>query len=413
MIHHNTHCAGAETTYHLTGSYPLWWNGRRFNRPVAGWAAGVTSEATRDTAQRILLGRVESIGSGLLPKSLIKDRSTARGIADATDTVFVHHVSGGVSQLTFKSYEERRTKWQGETLDLIWCDEEPPYDLYSEALTRTNASGGIVYCTFTPLEGMTDTVRLFYPRPTTSDRHLTMMTIEEAEHISPEQRARIIASYRPHERDARTRGVPQLGSGTIIETPEAAWITPAFEVPQHWPGIIGIDFGLDHPFGAVLLRHDRDTDTLYVTRTHRASEQRISDQASVLKPWGNYPISWPHDGHTRDRQSGDALSVIYRAQGLNMLHEHAQHPGGGYSLEASAADLVDRIASGRFMVFDHLGDLREELRMWHRKQGFIVKQNEDLVSAARYGLMMLRFALRATTGPGGRGGPLKRRLRLV
>ena len=47
-------------------------------------------------------------------------------------------------------------------------------------------------------------------------RHVTSMTIEDAEHFSPEERARIIARYPAHERDARTKGVPQLGSGRIF-----------------------------------------------------------------------------------------------------------------------------------------------------------------------------------------------------
>ena len=145
-----TYSAAAETAYHLTGEYPSWWQGRRFDKAVAFWGAGVTNEATRDTVQRLLVGRAGNIGTGMIPKARIKETTSARGIADALDTVFVHHVTGGTSQITFKSYEEKREKWQGETLDGVWMDEEPPLPLYMEALTRTNATGGIVYCTFTP-----------------------------------------------------------------------------------------------------------------------------------------------------------------------------------------------------------------------------------------------------------------------
>ncbi|WKV16979.1 terminase-like family protein [Microcystis phage MJing1] len=406
-----TYSAGAETAYHLTGDYPDWWQGRRFSKPTAGWAAGVTSEATRDTAQRILLGRAESIGTGLIPKKRIKNTTSARGIADAIDTAFIEHASGGVSQITFKSYEERRSKWQGETLDFVWMDEEPPYDLYSEALSRTNATGGIVYCTFTPLEGMTETVRLFYPRPTSADRHTTMMTIDDALHISAEQRAKIVASYKPHEREARTRGIPQLGSGAIIVVPESTWVTPAFTVPSFWPGIIGIDLGFDHPFGAAMLRWDRDTDTVFVTATHRAVQQTILQQASVLKAWGGYPVAWPHDAASHDRASGEPMAALYRKQGLNMLHEHATFAAGGYSLEASIADLIERMETGRFKVFEHVADLREEFRTWHRKDGKVVKQNDDVISAVRYGLMMLRYA-QAAKGASS-SGPLRRSLRHV
>src|SRR5215218_3469680 len=33
---------GYELTLHLTGDYPVWWEGRRFAHPVDAWAAGDT-----------------------------------------------------------------------------------------------------------------------------------------------------------------------------------------------------------------------------------------------------------------------------------------------------------------------------------------------------------------------------------
>src|SRR3954470_2168731 len=40
-----TEGAGAyETTLHLTGLYPDWWEGKRFSGPIKGWAAGDTSK---------------------------------------------------------------------------------------------------------------------------------------------------------------------------------------------------------------------------------------------------------------------------------------------------------------------------------------------------------------------------------
>ena len=37
-----TWAGGFECAMHLTGRYPGWWNGRRYDRPVRMWAAGVT-----------------------------------------------------------------------------------------------------------------------------------------------------------------------------------------------------------------------------------------------------------------------------------------------------------------------------------------------------------------------------------
>lgn len=159
-----TIAGGAETAYHLTGEYPSWWDGWRCTGPVSGWVGGVTGESTRDNPQRILIGspqRREEWGTGLIPGRSIINTTPARGIADALDSVVVRHKSGGESVLLFKSYEKGREKWQGDTLDWMWLDEEPPPDIYTEALTRTNARQGRVILTCTPLLGMSDVMLMF------------------------------------------------------------------------------------------------------------------------------------------------------------------------------------------------------------------------------------------------------------
>jgi phage terminase large subunit-like protein len=388
-----TYSAAAETAFHLTGAYPDWWPGHRFSHAPAGWAAGVTSEAVRDTIQKLLIGPPGAFGTGLIPKASLIDTTMSRGIAGAVDFAIVKHKSGGRSQLGFKSYALGREKFQGATLDFVWLDEEPEdADLYSESVTRTNATGGIVYMTFTPLLGMSSIVRLFYPRPTTPDRALVHMTIDDAPHISAERRASIIASYQPHEREARARGIPMLGSGRVFTVPETAFVVDAFAIPSHWPRIIGMDFGVEHPTTAVMLAVDREKDCVYVVDTHRLSGATITQHAMSLKPWGDYPVAWPHDGLVRDRQSGETIAELYRRQGLNMLWERSTFQDGGSGVEAGIADITTRQEQGRFKVFSHLADWLEEYRLMHRKDGKIVKDNDDLIDATRYGLMMLRFA---------------------
>src|SRR5262249_24416494 len=149
-----TFCGAAEMAMHLTGLYLPWWAGKRFNKPIRAWAAGVTGETTRDVVQTALIGppsRRAEWGQGLLPKHCIGDVWMAHGTADLIDTVSVLHISGGYSTLQFKSYASGREKWQGTALEVLWCDEEPPEEIYTAGLTRTNETGGIVYITFTPL----------------------------------------------------------------------------------------------------------------------------------------------------------------------------------------------------------------------------------------------------------------------
>ena len=81
-------------------------------------------------------------------------------------------------------------------------------------------------------------------------RHVIFMTIDDAEHYSEEQRRDITAAFLPHEREARAKGVPVMGSGRVFHVEEASIRVEPFLVPAHWPQINGIDFGWDHPFAA-------------------------------------------------------------------------------------------------------------------------------------------------------------------
>ncbi|MGB8142428.1 MAG: hypothetical protein WCF52_18375, partial [Pseudolabrys sp.] len=61
--------------------------------------------------------------------------------------------------------------FRAETLDYVWLDEEPPIDIYTEALTRTNVGASPVWLTFTPLQGVSTVVKLSCTR---SQRTATM-----------------------------------------------------------------------------------------------------------------------------------------------------------------------------------------------------------------------------------------------
>lgn len=227
----------------------------------------------------------------------------------------------------------------------------------------------------------------------TGARIVIQAGIEDAGHFSAEDRARIIASYPSHEREARTKGIPQLGSGKVFPVNQDDLTVTPFAIPKFWPQIAGIDFGWDHPSAAARLAWDQDADIVYVTACHRAREQTPTMFAASIRHWGGWlPIAWPHDGLQHDKHSGEQLATLYREQGLNLLRMRATFPDGSYGLEAGIAEMLDRMQTGRLLVFSHLADWFEEFNLYHRKDGLIVKLNDDLMSATRYGLMMRRFA---------------------
>ncbi len=388
-----TLCGAAEVAYHLTGDYPPWWVGRRWDAAIRVWAGGKDSLTLRDSVGVLLLGPPGERGTGFIPKDKILDIAPARGVADGVDYVTVAHVSGGQSRLAFKSYDQGRERWQAATLELVWFDEEPPAEIYTEGLTRTNATGGCVFMTFTPLLGMSEVVRRFLTEES-PDRHDTNMTIEDAEHIPPDERARIIASYPPHEREARTKGVPILGSGRIFPIEEAALSVEPFQIPRYWALIGAMDFGWDHPFAAVKLAYDTQGDVVYVTQTYRAREETPILHVRALRAWGSWlPWAWPHDGLQHSKDSGEPLAKQYRSNGLKMLGSHAAFSDGSAGVEAGIFDMLERMQTGRLKVFSHLNDWWEEFRLYHRKEGKVVKEHDDLMAATRYGIMELRHSL--------------------
>jgi len=392
-----TLCGAAEAAYHLTGLYPDWWQGRRFTKPITMWASGITGETVRDTTQRLLVGRVGEYGTGYIPKDkIIGEPKRAMGVPDLLDSVQVRHISGGISRCGFKSYSAGREKWQGETLDLVWFDEEPDEDIYTEGLTRTNATGGMVYMTFTPLKGMSEVVRRFIMEKS-DDRATVTMTIDDVDHYTDEQKATIIAGYPAHEREARAKGVPTLGSGRIFPLTEESITCKPFEIPDWWVQIGGIDFGWDPPTAASRIAWDRDSDIIYVIATHKLREATPLMHCTTLKPWGDWlPWAWPHDGLQHDKGSGIELAQQYRSNGLSMLYERATFQDGSNGVEAGLMDMLDRMNTGGFKVFSHLSDWFEEFRLYHRKDGKVVKEFDDILSSTRYALMMKRFA---TTKP--------------
>lgn len=391
-----TLAGAAEAAIHLTGRYPPWWKGRRWDRPISMLAGSESGELTRKGMQRLLVGPPEieeAWGSGLLPHdSIARKPKRKSGVKDAIDAVVINHAQGGQSVVKFLSFDQGRSKWQADTADVVWLDEEPPYDVYEEALTRTNATNGMVYITFTPLKGMSQVVKRFFQEPGKT-RVVIQMSIDEVAHVDPERAKMIEAEYDDATRDARARGIPVLGSGLVFALPKEQILTKPVHIPDHWSRVGGIDFGWDHPTAAVELAWDRDADTIYLIREHRMSRETPAHHAAILKQWGvTLPWVWPHDGNQADKGSGLQLAKQYRTAGLNMHHENVTFEDGSNGVEAGIMEMLTRMNEGRWKVFETCRMWLDEFSMYHRKDGLIVKENDDLISASRYATMGRRFA---------------------
>jgi len=396
-----TLCGAAEAAFHLTGRYPEWWPGRKWNRPIRMWIGGESSNVVRDTTQKLLLGDLAAhrgnLGSGLIPKaSLPEQPNWSRGVDSGVDNISILHRTGKFSTLLFKSYEQGRTKWQGDTIDLVWFDEEPPPDIYSEGTTRLTATNGSAYMTFTPLKGMSTVVKMFMNNPG-PDRGVVKMRMADAPHMTEEMQAKALARYPEHERKTRADGEVMAGEGRVFNVAESLISCPPFEIPGYFKHVIGLDLGHGagdraHPTAAVWCAIDPDTDVLYVYGSYRRQGGSIPEHGNVLRQRGIIPIAWPHDALAADKSSGKTVASHYKAQGLHMLADHAQWPDGSNSVWAGIAELQNRMEGGRFKVFSTCFDWFEEYRSYHMEEGKIVAIDDDLLSATRYALMMLRHA---------------------
>lgn len=384
---------GVEFVFHLTGLYPKWWQGRRFDTPIEAWCAGTKAEATRDIIQKKLMGSRDSLGTGLIPGHLIVGSPTMRkSISDAYDTVRIRHVSGGISVFNFKSFEQGRTSFEGTYKNVIWLDEEPPLDVYTESLLRTadtTGSGkhnGLLMLTFTPLEGMSETVLQFLPGGKVEEREVgsklvVMAGWDDVPHLDEQTKKELLASIPPYQRDARTKGIPALGAGAIYPVPESDFVVDDFKVPEHWLQFYAQDVGWNRT-AVGWFAYDREVDTLYITGEYYRAQAEPSIHATAIRARGEWvPGVIDPAARGRGQKDGEQLLQIYRDLGLDLQVANN-------AVEAGLLEVWQRLSTGRLKVFRSCQNWLEEKRLYRRdEKGRIVKVNDHLMDLTRYGVM--------------------------
>lgn len=397
---------------HLMGDYPEDWDGHKFDFPPNIWCLGYSMEKTRDLLQSALFGKFrngEGFEGGLVPKDRIVSHESSGGTPNAMRTVRVKH-RNGTSSVQFWSYSQGQHAIMGDVVDFVHIDEEPrDQTIRPQVLTRTingdKGKGGRVIYTFTPENGRTDLVIKFMDDPSPA-QFFMKKGWNDAPHITPEKRERLLASYPEHQRKMRTEGEPMLGHGRIYDIADEFITCEPFEPPEHWEVIDGMDFGWDHPQAHVQLYLDPDNDIVYVARAWKASKVSANDAWGAVKHWAkDVPTAWPHDGLQHEKGRDDAMQQKqhYAKAGFTMLADMATWPkipdgkggvkGGGNSVEQGLYEILDRMRSGRLKIFSGLVDVLDEVRQYHRdERGKIVKVRDDLLDAIRYAYMMRRYA---------------------
>lgn len=385
---------------HLTGLYPDWWVGRRFEEPIEAWAAGISTDTTRDILQSELLGdwkNPEKFGTGALPKELIISMVNKPQVPGAVQTVLVRHISGGISTLDFKSYEMAQDKFMGTAKHLIWLDEECPKDIYTQCVTRTATTGGIVFMTFTPEHGLTEIVKDFMYE-LKGGQALITASWEDAPHLSDAVKEQLMSVYTPAERAMRVSGQPSLGSGVVFPIREDKITCEPFEIPDHWMRIIGIDLGMDHPNAVACVAWDNESNKFYLYDEYSQKGETLSMHATAIRGKGGntIPVVVPHDAFKRDGNGSgkQIIKILQEDQGLNVVMEPFSNPPGpdgkpgGNSVESGIAVLMTAMEEDRFKVFNTCTKFLQETKLYHREDGKIVDRGDDMISATRYAVLM-------------------------
>lgn len=380
-----------EVTLHLTGIYPDWWPGKRFASPVNFLCGGDTGTTTRDIIVAKLLGPAEARGTGMIPRETIGKIAPASGIPGHVDFAKVKHVTGGWSTVQFRSYDQGREAWQGTERDGIWMDEEPPQSVYVEAVLRTMTTKGIVLCTFTPLNGLTDVALSFMNADGTGGKWTIGIDWNDVPHLSEADKKDLWDSIPPYQRDARSKGIPALGSGVIYPVSEDSYAVDSFQIPSHWPRAMALDVGWNRT-AAVWGAWNRDNDTIYIYDEYYIAEAPPQVHADGIKARGAWiPGVIDPAARGRNQKDGTALIDEYAALGLNMDPANNE-------VEAGLFAVYRRLSSGRIKVFRTCSNWLSEVRLYRRdEKGKVVKERDHLMDATRY-LVMSGIA-RATTEP--------------
>jgi phage terminase large subunit-like protein len=313
----------------------------------------------------------------------------------------LQHISGGVSALRFKTYEQGREAWQGEKLDLCHLDEEPPLAIYAEALMRLMSTQadhyGMMLVSATCLH-MSPFVLAFTERThkenhgdvkqlqnregeVINSRVFLMAGWDDAPHLSDEEKNRFQEAIPSHEIDARSKGIPSLGSGMVYPISESLITCEPFEIPEHWARVYGLDFGWKDPTAVIFAAIDRDKDIVYFVDEYAKSEltPQVHSVELIRRGCDWMPGVYDPAGRISNQRDGSKLVDLYREAGLRHLTK------ANNSREEGVLRVLQRMQRGHVKIFKSLAKTLLELRMYARDdEGRIKDGNDHLMDAMRY-----------------------------
>lgn len=391
----------------LTGIYPEWWEGRRFDGPISAWAIGKDARATRDTLQKELLGGIGEWGTGMLPAHTLGKFFALQGTPQAIDIIKVKNISGGWSELGFKNYQQDIGSFMGTAKDVILGDEEMPLDIYNECNIRTATTNGLMILTFTPLDGLTPLVVNFCKRAdflvgakpiVAIDQDVTDLDADEGEQavgrtvnkaviqagwddvpwLTEATKQRLLDDTPLHLRESRSKGLPAMGSGNVYSSSLETILVDPFAIPESWPRMYALDVGWNRTavtWGAL----DPNSDTVYIYDEHYVGQEQPSFHAYAVLSRGKWiPGVIDPAARGRSQHDGKNLMQTYKELGLNLRPAINEY-------ESGILGVSQRLAAGKLKIFKTCINTQKEYMLYRRdKNGKVIKENDHLLDTIRY-----------------------------
>lgn len=382
-------------TCHATGKYPDWWVGPRYTRPVNIAVVGKTNRATREVMQKALLGPIWDMGTGMIPKDCLSKAPTKQqGVADSVDTIFVNHVSGGVSSIQLYSCQMDVGVLMGQNLDLVDFDEEPTAEWVSQARMRIVSNNGFLLFTFTPEDGYTDVVNKLFEM---DEAHIEriIITAHDAKAYYPAEELKRLEEELPEwEKEFRLYGRPSMGEkGRVFRYPRESYEIDPIDPEPTWRRVAGLDVGFGHATTAIDLYIDDSTPmaTFYALQEYFSKEELPDIHSAKLRAWGDVDFYIDPSSKRRAPTDGNNLYKMYEDRGLNLVPANND-------VDASIIFINQLLANRQLYVSKDCPNLLEQMGLYRRvvdkktNRAIIHKKNQDCIDALRYAIMAHEYA---------------------
>lgn len=271
-----TECGAVEVIYFARGCHPY----RKINGATSGWVVSLSTQVQRDVAQSKILH--------YLNPDWIEDVVMLSGRKDnyvngIIDYILVKNVFGTLSKIGFKSCDQGREKFQGTSLDYVWFDEEPPYDIYSECKMRVLDKDGDIFATMTPLKGMTFVYdEIYLNKYNDPNIWYEFMQWDDNPFISEKAKNAMKRTLSEQELKSRQFGeFLDVGGRVYPEFDENVNVIEPFPIPYEWQDKLSIDPGLKNPLSCHWYAVDYDGN-IYVVAEHYESERDIGYHSDAI-----------------------------------------------------------------------------------------------------------------------------------